>query len=271
MRLIRVLKFFRELRVLVNSILGSLKSLGWTLLLLFVIMYVAAVYITQTAADYRRVHDTSQMGEDNAEDLENMTAMFGSIFSSLYFLYKAMSGGADWGDVAQPLEEQIHFLFALFFCMYIAFTVFAVLNVVTGVFVDQAMIMSRQDHELVIDEELSREGSDINEFIRMFHEADADGNGNVSWDEFQSHIEDERVKAYFKVLDLHVDQAEELFVLLDPAKTGEVSIDDFVKGCVRMKGAAKSLDVQALLFQNKAMKDDLEKLRNSLQHAGLQS
>jgi RNA binding exosome subunit len=206
--------------------------------------------------------------EDHEADLEEMEKMFGSVPQTLYSLYKAMSGGADWGDVAQPLEDRIHFLFSPFFCMYIAFAVFAVLNVVTGVFVNEAMVMAGKDQELVIEEELSRKGSDINEFIRMFHEADADGNGKVSWDEFREQMEDDRVKAYFKVLDLNVDEAEQLFVLLDPQVSGEVSIDDFVQGCIRMKGGAKSIDVQTLLWQNKAMMEDLKKMNSRLEIIG---
>merc|ERR1719316_2340554 len=79
-------------------------------------------------------------------------------------------------------------------------------------------------------------------------------------------MEDDRVKAYFKVLDLNIDEAEQLFVLLDPLKTGEVSIDDFVKGCVRMKGGAKSVDVQTLLWQNKAILDVLSRLQNQVKN-----
>merc|ERR1719316_978019 len=101
--------------------------------------------------------------------------MFGSVLLSTYSLYKAMSGGADWGDVAQPLEDRISVLFAPFFCIYIAFAVFAVLNVVTGVFVNEAMVMASRDQELVIQEQLSQEGNEIDDFTRMFEEADTDG------------------------------------------------------------------------------------------------
>merc|ERR1719191_1318757 len=196
-----------------------MKSLCWTILLIIVIVYVVAVYVTQVVSEHRRNYRNSPVDDKHAEDLEAMKLMFGSVAATIYSLYKAMSGGADWGDVAQPLEDRIHFLFAPFFCSYIAFVVFAVLNVVTGVFVNDAMVVAGQDQELIIQEELSRTGSDVNEFIRMFHEADADGSGTVSWEEFTSHIEDERVKAYFKSLDLNIQDAEQLFVLLDPHKT----------------------------------------------------
>lgn len=273
-RLIRVLKVFRELRVLINSIMGSLKSLCWTILLLIIIMYVVGVYVTQVVAEHRRkygVPDAVLLDEEHPDDLVEMEKMFGSIALTLYSLYKAMSGGADWGDVSHPLEKRIHWLFGPFFCMYIAFAVFAVLNVVTGVFVNEAMVMAGKDQELVIEEELSRTGSDVNEFIRMFHEADADGSGTVSWEEFKGHMEDDRVKAYFKVLDLNIDEAEQLFMLLDPLKLGEVAIDDFVKGCVRMKGGAKSVDVQTLLAYQKQMMSDMDNLNLRLDalHKGL--
>jgi hypothetical protein len=103
-RLIRVLKVFRELRVLINSIMGSLKSLCWTILLLVVIMYVVAVYVTQVVAEHRKLYMDNPEDEEHAETLDEMATMFGSVPLTLYSLYKAMSGGADWGDVAARLK-----------------------------------------------------------------------------------------------------------------------------------------------------------------------
>lgn len=259
-RLVRVLHTFRELRVLINSILGSMNSLMWTILLLLVIMYICAVYLCQVVADHRMEWADKEVDEAHAEDLEAMEEMYGSVLRGLYSLYQAMSGGADWGDVASPLVNQISGFFAPVFCMYIAFSVFAVLNVVTGVFVNEAMIMAAKDQELAIEEELSREGSEIDDFSRMFHEADADGNGLVNWDEMAEHLEDSRVKAYFKALNLDVAEAKMLFRLLDLDGSGEISIDEFVTGCIKVKGQAKGIDIHCLRYETKKLIKELQKV-----------
>merc|ERR1712216_1069207 len=42
-RLIRVLRLLEELRQIIASILGSMRSLGWTLVLLFMVIYMVGI------------------------------------------------------------------------------------------------------------------------------------------------------------------------------------------------------------------------------------
>lgn len=123
-RLIRVLKEFRELRVLINSIMGSMMSLLWTVLLLIVMLYCVGVFVTQVVAEYRSKMLLEDLGEDHQRDLDEMSENYGSVLMAIYTLFQAMSGGVDWGDAARPLVERINFMFAPFFCCYIAFGVF---------------------------------------------------------------------------------------------------------------------------------------------------
>jgi len=61
------------------------------------------------------------------------------------------------------------------------------------------------------------------------------------------------MKAYFNALKLDPSDTRLLFSLIENEDTGEVEIDDFVGGCLRMKGEAKSIDVQTLMFKSKQM------------------
>ena len=61
-------------------------------------------------------------------------------------------------------------------------------------------------------------------------------------------MQDERVKAYFKSLDLDTSEARALFVLLDLEETDEVPIEKFIEGCMRMRGDAKSIDVNMMII-----------------------
>eukprot|EP00913_Durusdinium_trenchii_P003197 g2957.t1 len=63
-----------------------------------------------------------------------------------------MTGGVDWNDLSLPLEP-ISPIMSLIFALYIAFavplfsrqTVLAMMNVVTGVFVESALGSARED------------------------------------------------------------------------------------------------------------------------------
>merc|ERR1711920_266120 len=93
---------------------------------------------------------------------------------------------------------------------------------------------------------LKEYATDIKEF---FQQADTDQSGQLSWDEFRTHLEDDHVKAYFQTLDLDIRKAHVLFDLLDTDKNGEVGIDEFLDGCLRLKGQAKALDLNLVIYQ----------------------
>merc|ERR1719502_2503498 len=77
MRMIRILRLISELRTIVASIMGSMRSLLWTVVLIFMLVYVFAVYLTQLVLDYRVDNiDNEQVEHDIA-----LTYLFGSLGS----------------------------------------------------------------------------------------------------------------------------------------------------------------------------------------------
>jgi len=61
------------------------------------------------------------------------------------------------------------------------------------------------------------------------------------------------VQAYFSSLELDVTQARALFKLMDLDETNDVGINEFVDGCMKLRGVAKSIDVNMLLYENEQM------------------
>merc|ERR1719386_624220 len=88
---------------------------------------------------------------------------------------------------------------------------------------------------------------------RLFNDIDADNSGTLTWEELGKNLEDERVSACFNLLQIDVTEAKGLFQLLDIDESGEVGIEEFVMGCMRLKGAAKSIDLATMLYENKRM------------------
>jgi len=122
---------------------------------------------------------------------------------------------------------------------------------VTGFFVDGTIQVTNDTRETIIKEAQSRKSFYI-EFLRdLFHELDTDESGVLCWDELQARLYDEDLQSYFCVLDLAPDEAEDLFNMLDLTGSGEVNINDFVDGCMRVMGPPKSKDIWKCLFQTK--------------------
>jgi len=251
-RAIRVMHLFRDLRVMIQSVLGCVKPFCWASTLLLIIHWMFGVYFVSTAADY--ISDGLVVREPEEAQawladpvVVGLQEHFGSLWVGLYTLFKSITGGIDWGEAAEPLLE-VGAHHVLLYVLYVALTLFAVLNVVTGMFVQTATKIAMQDQELVIQDQLERRGEYIENALRIFEEADNNGDRMMSWEEFEAHLADPRVQAFFGHLELTGVEARRLFRLLDLDNDGVLDAAEFVTGCLCLRGAAKTVDVAALTY-----------------------
>lgn len=147
--------------------------------------------------------------------------------------------------VLEPLPGYYVFVFLVF----ITFAVLALLNVITAVFIQTAIKQTETDVELVVAEEMAHRAEFTAVMQQVFMELDQNNSGALSYEEFEEHIEDDKIMAYLQTLELDATQIRSLFMLLDVDRTGEVDLEEFVTGCVRLKGGAKNLDMAFLKFQ----------------------
>jgi hypothetical protein len=242
-RAVKVIRFMRELRLMVFSLTGTLKSLFWAIVLLFIILLVFGVFFTDGTITYLLANPSLSI--DTTKELR---MYFGSLSTSIVSLFMAMSGGEDWANLWHALEP-LPFEYQGAFLAFITFAILALLNVVTAVFVEAAMQVSQNDKELVVLEEMESKSEGIHMMQQVFEELDTNDSGALSLEEFEKHIEDEKLTAFLASFDLDVSQVRTLFTLLDVDRTGEVDLDEFVSGCLRLKGGAKSLDMAILKYQ----------------------
>lgn len=257
-RIGRIVRFVRALRTLVFSIVSTLKSVVWSLLLLTMIIYVFAIVFTQAASDHMTLVEVS--GEQTLSPLMAKLLLdhWGSLALSMLSLFMSVAGGVSWLDVVQPLWD-VDEIWLYIFLVFIGFVYFAVLNVVTGVFCQSAIESSQQDQETMVQAFLSNKKLYTGRFKHLFTTIDTDESGTITKDEFLNHINDVKVNAYFATLGLEPTDAVNLFKMLDVNDENDVGIDieDFVDGCLRLKGAAKSCDVARLMYENKAIMREL--------------
>lgn len=254
-KVIRVMQFFRELRMMVFSILGCLKSLLWVVLVLCVMFYVFGICFTAATLTYLDTSDKIT----KANETGDLHKSFGTLDRSMLSLYMAMSGGNDWAmyyDALMPLAFQYRMIFLFF----ISFALFAVVNIVTGVFVEAAMQANTNDREVVVHEELQAKKLYLDSMRAIFEEMDNDNSGCVSGEEFRERLNDERVIAYFNSLKLDISDALTVFKLLDSDHSGEVEIDEFLEGCYRLQGDSRSLDMKIMQYQVKFLSDSFDGL-----------
>lgn len=243
LRIIRVVNFFRDLRIMLQAIIGSIKTLLWVMIILTLIFYIFGIMLTWGVYDFHMTSGSAWL-DPKYDDLR---VYFGTLFRSIISLYMGITNGKSWDLYYDALADLS--LYRVLFLMFIAFSLFAAVNVVTGVFVESAMRTSEEDRDFLIQEELQAREANLKSLHRLFLEMDTSANGTISLQEFERHVTDERAMAYFQSMKLDVTEVKTLFELLDIDRSGQIDIKEFMVGCDKLRGEAKSLDVAVLQFQ----------------------
>merc|ERR1712187_110988 len=144
---------------------------------------------------------------------------------------------------------------------YIFFCIFSVMNIVTGVFVDGAIQRSSQERDLRLEKERAQKEMYVSMLLDLLEEIDAECKGVITREELQEAFKLERVQHYFSVLDIDIADSNYLFDMLDLDNSNEVDMEEFVTGCLRLKGNAKSIDIHTLMFE---IKQSMSKFDNIL-------
>jgi Ca2+-binding EF-hand superfamily protein len=224
-RLLRMLRFMHELRLVLSAVLNCFRPFLWTMLLLLLFIYVFGVFLTQLVLNYRIVHASNA----------NLERYYGHLVLSLLSLFESVSGGVAWENMVNPLIES-HWSGGLFFVIFISFSLFALLNVVTGVFVESSLAKTREDKESFINESLSN----------LFRRLDIDLSGVLQWGEFERLLSEDELCEYLQALNLNMSEARSLFALLDKDGSGGVDVLEFVMGCLQLPKPAKCFDMMLL-------------------------
>lgn len=243
LRIIRIIRFMDELRTLVVSITNSMRSLFWTLSLLLLGIYVVGIYFTQLVLDNR-------LANQNQGTSPALTDLFGGLPQSMLSLYQAMSGGIDWNELSNPLVNDISPFQGLVVTLYIAFTLLALTNVVTGVFVEGALKSAKQEEESLMMETLRR----------MF--CTSDRTGRLSKLHFTRRVAEQDMINYLKSIQVDPAEATMLFTLIDEEGHGLIDFEEFVGGCMRIRGSARAIDSILLLHEVVETRRDLELYRH---------
>eukprot|EP00929_Paragymnodinium_shiwhaense_P006902 TRINITY_DN110858_c0_g1_i1.p1 TRINITY_DN110858_c0_g1~~TRINITY_DN110858_c0_g1_i1.p1 ORF type:complete len:802 (+),score=202.96 TRINITY_DN110858_c0_g1_i1:99-2408(+) len=248
LRVVRVMRFFRTLRLMLTSIVSSVVPLFWVFVLLFFALYIWAIVFVRATLDYYVELEMVQGQAVQDATLEQLVFLFGSVLRALVTLFMTVSGGKDWSHCFEPLL-QLGAWYALLYFFYIFFVLFGILNVVTSTFVDILTMVSKRDVENVIEEHMLQAAAHAESVRVLFEAADKDGSGTVTLKELEEQMLHEKMKAYLSSLDIDALQATSLFTLLDKDNSGELGMEEFVQGCARLKGAARSIDVNMLLVR----------------------
>lgn len=241
-RVARLLRFFAQLRFMVKMIAFSLESLFWLGVLLLIMIYVMAIIFTQGATDYMKEENVDQSRVVFLEEY------FCDVATSSLSLLKSFTNGVGWAVISDELFG-IYWTFGMLFVLFVFFVFFSVLNVVTGLFVDGAIQHAGQERELLVAAERKALEGYCSKLTELLVEIDTNGSGTISLEELFECAKDPTLANYLQALEIHTPETGELFCYLDRDGSGEIDIREFIDGCLRIRGGARSIDMHMMLFR----------------------
>jgi len=274
-RMFRVMRFLRELRVMMLSIAGSFASLFWSFVMLAFICGMFSLIFVQRLTNYlMEGHPALHQVDGSGSTLyQKILAKFGSVELGCLSLYQTTTGGVDWEEVYNIIQKS-GAVNSVIFIFYISFFNFAVLNILTGIFVENAMKLAAPDREELMMDQRRREEKDIDALRKLWATLDQERRkrdsqigklqneeaGTLSLQELEEFLYETRTNSYLASLGIDIKDVKMFFKALSAVSgTNRLHIDDFVDHCLRMKGVATSIDLHGLAFETKLLKREFER------------
>lgn len=243
LKLVRGIRFFRELRLLCFSLMKGMVSLSWSVLLFVLVTYIFAVLITDL------LHSAGPISAENGYYMEYFVAdperfreyFFGSVSATFFTLFQVLTLESWTNGIARPANGIMPGILSVF-VLYVLIMTFGLLNIVVGSFVEHSMSTASADAEYRLSQKKAAFQRKLEELRELFLASDEDQSGLLSFEEFQAMSGDERMVEVFSEMDVMCTDTE-FFQSIDLDNEGSVSVDEFVKGVMRVQAQPTNLDV----------------------------
>lgn len=238
--------WIRDLRFMTLAIVACFARLFWAAVVLVLFFFVTALVLVEGVSQY--VLGVS----DSTDDVEMLEKWFGSPERTMLTLFMSLTGGVDWGNMFDLLVT-VSWFHGVFFVLFMACGVIAVLNIITSIFVTDAIDVAHTDLNLRMRREAETSRKMVKGLTELFMHIDGEGQGMVTSAMLQRSFRNAEVRTHFALLGLNITDAVSFFRVLDVGQGGYVEISEFVMGCLRLQGNTNLIDVEVALLDMKEM------------------
>eukprot|EP00928_Gymnodinium_smaydae_P073445 TRINITY_DN56653_c0_g1_i1.p1 TRINITY_DN56653_c0_g1~~TRINITY_DN56653_c0_g1_i1.p1 ORF type:complete len:569 (+),score=72.11 TRINITY_DN56653_c0_g1_i1:35-1741(+) len=151
LRVFRLVKIVRQLRIILNCLVGSVMSLVWSIVMMWIVFYMFSMVFVQGVATLLQ-----QTGRVSYGDT---TELFGSVEACFLSLFKSVCGGDDWSKFYEALLP-VGRAYSSLYLFFVAFSHIAFLNILTGIFVENALKHAVPEHERECPSEMCSEAEE---------------------------------------------------------------------------------------------------------------
>lgn len=234
-RIMRVLHLVPHLRMLLISLVFSLKSLLWVIMLIFICILVFGLVLTQIVTNHKVA-----IGREAFEGQEALEEFFGTLDRTMLALYEVISEGMHWSELAKALMVNISPWLVYVMILYSAFSVFAMMNVLTAFFCDNISKAAEEDKQVLLLQDMWNQFKDL-------------GGQQITEDVFMARVGQPYMARYLAELELTAEDIKDthFFQLIDKDGSGGLDVDELMTGCMRLTNHAKFIDIAGLSYMFK--------------------
>eukprot|EP00928_Gymnodinium_smaydae_P039716 TRINITY_DN27064_c0_g1_i1.p1 TRINITY_DN27064_c0_g1~~TRINITY_DN27064_c0_g1_i1.p1 ORF type:complete len:715 (+),score=131.71 TRINITY_DN27064_c0_g1_i1:93-2237(+) len=240
LRLARAAKLlikFQELYMLIRGFMSSANLMLYTLLLLFLILYVFSAVGVELITN----HKLARGPEADADFADLVNEFFPSLWATMLTLMQFVTQDSIHAIYVPLVRKDWTLLF--YFVGIIVVIPIVLMNLITGVIVNSALEQASQDKEARHVMETKRRKKIVAELRDMFGRLDRNNNGTLTHDELMTACaEDRNLLVQFTTL----DDPMSIFKTLDVDGSGEVGIDEFCDGILEVVTSDRPIELKRM-------------------------
>merc|ERR1740121_1678637 len=123
---------------------------------------------------------------------------------------------------------------------------FAVIEVMTGVFLHETFQVAALDHGIMSNETKRAIKTTTDKMQIFFETADTNGNGFLDREELEEVLQKQKVHEWLSGMGLDIQDVGTAFAVMDKDRDGQLSAEEFVQGALLLKGQSRAIEVAVL-------------------------
>ncbi|CAD7967652.1 unnamed protein product [Amoebophrya sp. A25] len=262
LRSIKLIRYFKDLWLLVHGLGRALRSIFWVMMLLALMIYCCALFLTAQVRD----NEFFKARAETDERFANLLDYHSTVMRSMLTLFQVTTL-EEWPQIVRPMMEETE-AYGIFFTWFIVTTNFMMMSLFIGILVENLTTATETADLRLIQQIRDQQEALTDELCSVFDAVDVDQSGFITIDEFKkSLLRDEDLrKQVFRNLEVRTgSELEWLFEILDTDGNCRLSLDEFVAGILRTRNSEVSC--MMLQMQNRLLRE-MKRNRSSGPEAG---